>query len=149
MSILEKVNSDIKKAMLAKDKIRLTALRAAKSAFLIASTESSDKSISTEKELQIIKKLIKQRQDSAAIYKEQNREELYEQEVKEAEILLEYLPEQMAPDQIKEIVSKIINESGASSIKDMGKVMGIAAKQLSGKADNKMVSEIVKDLLTE
>jgi uncharacterized protein len=148
MSIIERINSDIKKAMLAKDKIRLTALRAAKSAFLLASTETSDKNISPAKELQIIRKLIKQRHDSASIYKEQNRPELYEQESMEAEILSEYLPAQMDTAEVKDIIKSIIDETGASSIKDMGKVMGIATKKLSGRADNKTVSEIVREFLT-
>ena len=148
MSIIERINSDIKKAMLAKDKIRLTALRAAKSAFLLASTETSDKNISPEKELQIIRKLIKQRHESASIYKEQKRPELFEVETKEAEILSEYLPAQMDTEEMKGIIKMIIDESGASSIKDMGKVMGIATKKLSGRADNKTVSEIVREFLT-
>ena len=148
MNIFERVNEDIKKAMLAKDKIRLTALRAAKSAFLLAQTESGDKEISQEREIQIIQKLVKQRNDSATIYKEQNRSELYEQEIAEAKILEEYLPEQISETEIRECVSKIIMETGASTVKDMGKIIGLSVKAMAGKADNKIISQIAKELLT-
>lgn len=144
MSIFERINTDIKKAMLAKDKNRLTALRAAKSAFLLAKTESGDKNIPPEKEISIIQKLVKQRKESADIYKDQGREDLYQQEITEAEVLSEYLPEQLSEAEIVEIIEKVIKDTGASSMKDMGKVMGIASKQLAGKADNKIISNIVK-----
>jgi uncharacterized protein len=148
MSLFEKINQDIKQAMLAKDKDKLTALRAAKAAFLLAKTESSDKDLSTEQELKIIQKLVKQRQDSAIVYQEQNREDLYEQEILEYNVLSEYLPKQLSEEEIKDILNEIIKETRASSIKDMGKVMGVATKKLAGKADNKIVSQIIKSILS-
>ncbi len=148
MKISEKINSDLKQAMRDKDKIKLTALRAAKSAFLLAKTETANKDLADEKELSIIQKLVKQRKDSAAIYNEQNRKDLYDQEIREAEILSEYLPKQLSEPELIDIINEIIKEIGAESIKDMGKVMGVATKKLSGKADNKVISEIVKNMLT-
>ncbi len=148
MKISEKINSDLKQAMRDKDKIKLTALRAAKSAFLLAKTESSEKDISDERELSIIQKLVKQRQDSASIYKEENRQDLYEQENTEAEILSEYLPEQLSEEKLESFIKEIIKETGAESIKDMGKVMGFATKKLAGKADNKTISGMVKKMLS-
>ncbi len=147
MSIAEKINEDIKKAMLAKDKIRLTALRAVKSAFLLVNTEGGDSSLTDERALAIIQKMVKQRKETAEIYKTQNRPDLYETEIAEAAIISEYLPEALSPAQIEAIVSEIITETGANGIKDMGKVMGLANKKMSGQADGKTISEIVKRML--
>lgn len=147
MKISEQINEDLKKAMLNKEKDKLTALRSAKSAFLLAKTESSNKEISDDKELQIIQKLVKQRKDSATIYKEQNREDLYTQEIFEAEVLSKYLPQQMSEEEIEKEIKEIIEQTGASDIKDMGKVMGAASKKLAGKADNKTISMVVKKVL--
>lgn len=148
MKISERINSDLKQAMREKNKVKLTALRAAKSAFLLAKTESSNKDLSDERELSIIQKLVKQRHDSASIYKEQNRPDLFEQENAEAEILSEYLPEQLSEEKLEAFIKEIIIETGAESIKDMGKIMGVATKKLAGKADNKTISGIVKKMLS-
>ncbi|MCK9254721.1 MAG: GatB/YqeY domain-containing protein [Bacteroidales bacterium] len=150
MSILDKINEDIKKAMLAKEKEKLEALRAVKAAFLLAKTENSAKeNLSYEKELQIIQKLIKQRKDAAEIYKQQNRMDLFEPEEFQAEIISSYLPAQLSAEELNLEISKIIEQTGASTIKDMGKVMGIANSKLVGKADSKSISAIVKQLLTK
>lgn len=149
MSILDRINEDIKKAMLAKEKEKLEALRAVKAAFLLAKTEAgASEELAYEKELQIIQKLIKQRKDAAEIYKQQNRMDLYEPEEFQAEIISQYLPAQLSEEELRLEISKIIQETGASSIKDMGKVMGIANSKLVGKADSKSISGIVKQLLT-
>lgn len=149
MSILDRINEDIKKAMLAKEKEKLEALRAVKAAFLLAKTEAgASEELAYEKELQIIQKLIKQRRDSAEIYKQQNRMDLYEPEEFQAEIISQYLPAQLSEEELRLEISKIIQETGASSIRDMGKVMGIANSKLVGKADSKSISGIVKQLLT-
>ncbi|HOE38664.1 MAG TPA: GatB/YqeY domain-containing protein [Bacteroidales bacterium] len=149
MSILDRINEDIKKAMLAKEKEKLEALRAVKAAFLLAKTEAgASEELAYEKELQIIQKLIKQRRDAAEIYKQQNRMDLYEPEEFQAEIISQYLPAQLSEEELRLEISKIIQETGASSIKDMGKVMGIANSKLVGKADSKSISGIVKQLLT-
>ncbi|HNY43472.1 MAG: GatB/YqeY domain-containing protein [Bacteroidota bacterium] len=149
MSILDRINEDIKKAMLAKEKEKLEALRAVKAAFLLAKTEAgASEELAYEKELQIIQKLIKQRRDAAEIYKQQNRMDLYEPEEFQAEIISQYLPAQLSEEELRLEISKIIQETGASSIRDMGKVMGIANSKLVGKADSKSISGIVKQLLT-
>jgi len=148
MTIAEQINEDIKKAMLAKDKIRLNALRAVKSAFLLVNTEGGDKGLTDERALSIVQKMVKQRRETAEIYKTQNRPDLFDNEIAEADIIAEYLPRQMSADEIEEIVKTIILQNSASSIKDMGKVMGIANKQLAGKADGRVVSEIVRKLLS-
>lgn len=148
MSLFEEINNDIKKAMLAKDKVKLTALRAVKSAFLLEKTsKGSNTDISTDVELKIIQKLVKQRKDAAEIYKSNNRMDLYEPEIAESNIIESYLPKQLSEDEITEIVKTIVEKTGASSMKDMGKVMGLATKELAGKADGKLISGIVKGLL--
>lgn len=146
MSLAEKINDDIKQAMLAKDKRKLEALRAIKAALLLIKTgkDKSSDEIPESVELQMLQKLVKQRKETAVIYTEKNRPELAEVELYQSEIIEAYLPKQMDVSQIAEIVKQIIAETGASSIKDMGKVMGLASKKLAGKADNKTVSEIVK-----
>ncbi len=147
MSLFDQINKDIKAAMLAKDKEKLEALRAVKSAFLLAKTEKGNEELSPEKELAIIQKLVKQRKDTAQVYTENNRPELAEKELKEAEFISVYMPKQLSEDEIKAEVQKIIEQTGASSMKDMGKVMGIATKSMAGKADGKVISVIVKQLL--
>lgn len=148
MSLFEKVSADLIAAMKNKEKEKLEALRAVKTAFILAKSETSSNSVlSEEQELKIIQKLVKQRKDSAAEYITQNRQDLAEKESMEASVIETYLPEQMSRDAIVAEVQKIIDETGAGSIKEMGKVMGIASKNLAGKADNKIVSEIVKELL--
>ena len=141
------IDQEIKTAMLAKDSASLRGLRAIKAALLVAKTEKDAAELNEEGELKILQKLIKQRNESADIYRSQNREDLYQVEVEEMEVISRFLPKQMERDEIDVTISKIISESGASSIKDMGKVMGLANKQLVGKADGKIISEIVKEKL--
>ena len=148
MSIFDKINEDIKTAMKARDKEKLEALRAVKAAFIIAKTETGADDISAEKEIQIVQKLVKQRRDSAQIYKEQNRMDLYEPENFQAEVISEYLPAQLSEDELKTILAEIVKEQNASGMKDMGKVMGIANAKLAGKADGKTISTIVKSMLS-
>ncbi len=150
MSLEITINSDIKAAMIAKDKRKLEALRAIKSALLLIKTgkDTSFAEIPKEVELKTLQKLIKQRKESARIYKEQNREEQYNEEMYQAGIIEKYLPAQMSEEDISKIVDDIISKTGASSMKDMGKVMGMAAKQLAGKADNSQVSKLVKEKLS-
>ena len=148
MSLFETINKDIKQAMLNKEKEKLEALRAIKAAFLIAKTEKAGVELTSEKEIAIIQKLVKQRKDSATLYIENNRPELAEKENNESEIISVYLPKQMSEDEITTEVKALISELGATSMKDMGKVMGIASKKMAGKADGKLISEKVKQLLS-
>ncbi len=147
MALFEIINEDIKQAMLAKNKEKLEALRAIKAAFLLAKTEKANSELDEAKELQIIQKLIKQRQETAEIYKQNNRPELAEKEINEATYISEYLPKQLTVDEVETEIKSIISETGALSIKEMGKVIGLASKKLSGKTDGKTISDIVKKLL--
>ena len=148
MSLTEKISSDLMNAMKAKDKIVLEAIRAAKTAFILAKSEKgSDYVLSMDEELKIIQKLVKQRRESATIYKEQNRPDLYEKEVAEADVLEKYLPAKMSEEELLKIVKGVIDRVGAKSPADMGKVMGVATKELAGKADGKEISAKVKQLL--
>jgi len=148
MTLTEQINQDIKTAMLAKDSKKLEALRAVKSGLLLLKTgKGAGDEISQDQEMALLKKLVKQRKESAAIYHEKERKELAEEEEFQASVIEKYLPEQMSGDAIREIVKGIIAETGAESMKDMGRVMGMATKKLAGKADNKEVSMIVKELL--
>lgn len=149
MSLEQKVMTDLKAAMLARDEKSLRALRAIKSAIIIAKTaEGSNGEIKEEDEVKMLQKLVKQRRDSLEIYEKQNREDLAEKEREEITVIEKFLPKQLGEKELKEIISKIISETGASSPADMGKVMGAANKQLSGKADGKTISVIVKELLS-
>jgi hypothetical protein len=147
---LEKIiNDDIKATMLARDAKKLEALRAIKAALLLEKTkEGTTGEIPETIELKLLQKLVKQRRESAEIYKNANREDLAEKELYEASIIENYLPQQLPAEKVKEIIQKIITETGTSSMKDMGKVMGLASKELSGQADNKLISAIVKELLS-
>ena len=147
MDLFETITGDIKKAMLARESLKLEALRAIKSALLIIKTQKGSGEISPENEIKILQKLVKQRKDSAQMYIENSRNELAEKELAEAEIIKIYLPESMNEAEIEAVVKNIIDKTGASSMKDMGKVMGMAAKEMAGKADNKIISEKVKQLL--
>lgn len=148
MSLVNQVNGDIKAAMLAKEKEKLEALRAVKSALLLAGTEKgADGSVSDDAALKVIQKLVKQRKDAAAIYTEQGRDDLAQPELMQAEVIGQYLPEQMSEEEVKTIIQQIIEKTGASAPSDMGKVMGPAMGQLQGKADGKLISSIVKELL--
>ena len=148
MNLFDKISEDIKTAMLAKDKIRLEALRGAKKEFLEAKTaKGSDGELTDETAVKIIQKMVKQRKDSANIYAEQNRPELAEKELAEVVVLENYLPKQMTPEELETALKVIIEKTGATSAKDMGKVMGVASKELAGKAEGRAISETVKKLL--
>lgn len=146
MALVEIINNDIKTAMLAKDKDKLEALRAVKAALLIAGT--SGETVNEDTEVKLLQKLVKQRKEAAEIYQKNGRNDLADNELKQVSYIEPYLPKQMSIDEIKTQISAIIASVNASGMKDMGKVMGIASKQLAGKADNKAVSEIVKQLLS-
>lgn len=148
MSLEQKINDDIKSAMLAKDKESLNALRAVKSALLLLKTEKNAGDITEEIELKTLQKLVKQRKESAEMYKNQNREDLYQEEIAQVNIISKYLPEQMSEEEITAIIKQLIEQENITDIKSMGKLMGLASKQLAGKADNKIISEIVKNLLS-
>ena len=148
MSLLKKIDNDIKFAMKAKDALSLESLRAVKSSILLFKTKSgSSTDLSDQDEIKILQKLVKQRKDSAEIYKNQNRLELCDTELNQARIIESYLPKQLSPSELSIIIDKIIIELNASSMKDMGKVMGLASKELSGKSDGKTISEIVRKKL--
>lgn len=147
MSLEERINADIKSAMLAKEKRKLDALRAVKSAILLLKTNGSATPISEAEEIVCLQKLVKQRKESAQLFKEQNRMDLYEEESFQQSVIEAYLPEQMSQEEIKSALQQIIEQTGASSMKDMGKVMGAAQKAFAGRADNKLVSTMVKELL--
>jgi uncharacterized protein YqeY len=148
MSLINIIDADIKQAMLAKQEVRLRGLRAIKSALLLARTEKgASEEITEETEIKVLQKLIKQRRESADIYKTQNREDLYKVEVEEMEVIEVYLPKQMDKAEVETYLKDLIGRVGATSVKDMGKVMGAANKELAGKADGKTISEVVKQLL--
>ena len=138
----------MKAAMKSKDTVALEALRALKSAFLLANTSGGNVELSAEDEIKIVQKLVKQRKDSAAIFEEQGRTDLAEPEIAQAKVLEHFLPAQMSEEELKKVIEGIIAETGAGSMKDMGKVMGMASKQLAGKADGKTISTVVKELLS-
>lgn len=149
MSLQQKVMDSMKEAMKAKDAQALEALRAIKSALLLAQTETGSKEeISEAEEIKILQKLVKQRKDSAAIYNEQGRSDLADPELAQAEVIEKFLPEQMDEEEVEKIVSEVIEEAGASSMADMGKVMGLANARISGRADGKTISKIVKSKLS-
>ncbi|MCF1751398.1 GatB/YqeY domain-containing protein [Mariniradius sediminis] len=148
MSLKANIESEIKNAMLAKDKDRLRALRAIKSLILLEETkEGAGANLTADDEIKLLTKAAKQRKDSADIYKQQNREDLYAVEMAELSIINEFLPKQLTEEELVAELKKIIAETGASSAKDMGKVMGVATKSLAGKADGKLISQKVKELL--
>jgi uncharacterized protein YqeY len=149
MSLFETINEELKSAMRSRDKTRLEALRAIKTAFLMARSEKgASHTLSEADELKIIQKLVKQRQDSADIYKEQGRDELYEKEMAEKQVISGFMPEQMAEGELREKIAALIDEMDAESMQQMGPVMGRATKELAGKADGKAISKIVKELLS-
>lgn len=148
MTLLEQVNNDIKTAMRAKDKIALTAIRGLKKEFLEAQTaKGADGELSDDNAVKIVQKLIKQRKDSAALYQEQGREDLADNENQEAAVLSNYLPKQLTAEELDAAIKAIIQTTGAEGMKDMGKVMGIASKQLAGQAEGREISAKVKELL--
>ena len=149
MRLESKIGSDIKSAMLSKDKVRLEALRAIKSAILIEKTKTGKKDeIEDNHLIKIIAKLNKQRIDAYEIYKEQNREDLAEVELMQSNIYKEYLPKPVSDEELEAEINKIISDLGANGMKDMGKVMGVVMKNLGGKADGSKISSLVKALLS-
>jgi uncharacterized protein YqeY len=147
MSLEEKINADIKSAMLAKEKEKLEALRAVKSAILLGKTEKAGAPLDDSTELKILQRLVKQRKESAEIYVTQNRTDLAEVENFQAQIIESYLPAQLSEEELRNKIQEIISQLGATNAKDMGKVMSEASKQFAGKADGKAISSIVKALL--
>ncbi len=149
MSLINKISESIMIAMKEKDTVSLESLRAIKSSLLLAQTQKGNNSeISKDEEIKILQKLVKQRKESADIYLAQNRDELAEVEINQSKIIEKFLPEQMSLDQIEKIISELIVKTGAIGMKDMGKIMGIASKELSGKADGKTISNIVRAKLS-
>ena len=150
MSLIEKINIELKEAMLIKDKSRLESLRAIKTSLTLHQTStSSDNSITKEDEFKILQKLVKQRRESANIYITQNRPDLAQIEEAQANFISTFLPEQLTNHEIEAIVSKVIRESKSIGLKDMGKVIGIVVKKIGGRADGKTVSNIVKQKLSD
>ena len=149
MSLQQDIMAAMKTAMKEKDQTALTALRAVKSAILLAQTESGAKEeLTEEQELKILQKLVKQRKDSAAIYLEQDRKDLALPEIDEAEVISQFLPEALSEEEIEKVVVMTIEELGAEGMKDMGKVMGSVSKELAGQADGKTISNIVRAKLS-
>ena len=148
MNLFDKVSGDIKTTMLARDKVRLEALRGIKKEFLEAKTaKGGDGELSDDAALKILAKMVKQRKESASIYTEQNREDLAGEELAQAAIIEEYLPKQLSEEELTAALKEIIARVGATSAKEMGKVMGTATKELAGKAEGKAISAKVRELL--
>jgi uncharacterized protein YqeY len=148
MNLFDKITADIKAAMLAKNVIKLEAIRGIKKEFLEAKTaKGSDGELSDEMAIKILSKMVKQRRESAEIYINQNRPELAEREVEEAKYISEYLPKQLDEAELTSIIKEIITQVGATTPQEMGKVMAVASKQLAGKAEGRLISEVVKKLL--
>ncbi len=149
MSLQSQVMTELKAAMKAKDSVALESLRAIKSAILLAQTETGGGGeLSEEAEIKLLQKLVKQRKDSAALYTDQGRADLAEPELAQAAVIEKFLPEQLSEEEITAVVKATIEKVGASGMQDMGKVMGMASKELAGKADGKTISGIVKTLLS-
>lgn len=147
MSLEKRIMTSMKEAMKSKDQTALAALRAVKSELLLAKTSGTDAELSEEDEVKLVQKLVKQRKDSARIFAEQNRNDLADPELEQAKVLEQFLPEQLGEDEIRTIVADIIASTGASGMKDMGKVMGAANQKMAGKADGRTISTIVKESL--
>jgi len=148
MSLVEQINADIKAAMIAKERDKLDALRAVKSALLLEATKGGDNSVDDALATKVMMKLHKQRVEAAAIYKEQGRDDLERDERVQADVIAAYLPEPMSPEELKGKVAAVIQEVGATGMQDMGKVMGKATAALAGKADGKAISAVVRELLS-
>lgn len=148
MSLEERINEDIKKAMLAKEKEKLNALRAIKAAILLLKTSGDNVVVTEELELKTLQKLAKQRRDSAELYKTQNRSDLYQEEIAQLDVINEYLPKLLSESEILDQVKSIALEQNISELKDMGKLIGLSTKAMAGKADNKVISEVVKSFLS-
>lgn len=147
MSLEQKINDDIKSAMLAREKDKLEALRAIKSAVLLAKTEKAGATLDEETEIKMLQKMVKQRKEAAEIYRSQQRSDMADAELFQAGVIEAYLPAQLSESEILEILKSVVDETGASSPKDMGKVMGLANQKLAGKADGKLIASLVKQLL--
>lgn len=147
MTLEDRIMQDLKEAMKAKDQGALRGIRAIKSAILLEKTSGSKHDITTADEMQILQRLVKQRKESLDIYEREGREDLAQKEREEIAVIEKYLPEQLSEAELESEIQAIITETGAGSMKDMGKVMGMATKKLAGRADNKSVSEVVKRLL--
>ena len=147
MSLEKKIMEQLKTAMKAKDSNALASLRAVKSAILLEKTKQTGTELTEADELKLVQKLVKQRKDSADIYISQNRQDLADVELAQVKVIEQFLPKQMSKEEIAAVVNKIIAQTGANSMKDMGKVMGMASKQLAGKADGKTISTLVKEKL--
>lgn len=148
MYLEERINNDLKEAMKNKDEASLRGIRAIKSAIIVAKTEpGAAKELNEEQEIKLLQKLVKSRKDSLEIYEKQNRQDLASKEREEISVIVKYLPQQMNADELRNMLKNIIEETGAKSPQDMGKVMGIASKHLAGKADGKTISAMVKELL--
>jgi len=149
MPLQQNIDQDIKSAMLSKDSIRLRGLRAIKAALLVAKTEKgAQEALTEEAEIKVLQKLAKQRKESSDIYQSQNRQDLYQIEQEELQVIEAYLPQQLDRSAVASLIKLIIIQTGASDVKDMGKVMAVASKELAGKADGKTISELVKELLS-
>ena len=150
MSLEQKIMSDLKVAMLAKDEAALRSLRAIKSAILLAKTaEGASGELKEDEEMKILQKMVKQRKDSLEIFRQHNREDLAKKEEEEIAVIEKFLPKAMSPEELKTGIEKIIADTGASSPADMGKVMGMATKQFAGRADGRTISSLVKELLSK
>ncbi len=149
MGLEQKIMAELKTAMLAKDEIGLRSLRAIKAALLLVKTSEGGGEVKEEDEIKLLQKLVKQRKDSLEIFQQQNRPDLAKVEQEEITVIEKFLPKQLSAEELREALTKIIAETGASSPADLGKVMGIATKQFAGKADGKTVSSLVKELLTK
>ncbi len=148
MSLEKRLAEDLKAAMKAKDQAALRSIRAVKSAILLLKTDGTGNEITEAVEIKTLQKLVKQRKDSLEIFEKQNREDLAQTEREEIAVIEKYLPQQMGEDELKSFIQNIITQTGASTMKDMGKVMGMANKQLAGRADGKTISGVVKSLLS-
>jgi len=147
MSLEQKIAADLKTAMKAKDQVALRSIRSIKAAILLAKTDGSGNDITEDAEIKILQKLVKQRKDSLEIYTKQGRADLAAKEKDEIDVIERYLPKQLSPEELTAIMKEIVEKVGATSMRDMGKVMGMASKQLAGKADGKAISAVVKNLL--
>ncbi len=149
MGLEQNVMAQLKDAMKAKDEAGLRGLRAIKAAILLAKTSGAGSEITVDDEIKLLQKLVKQRKDSLDIFRQQNRTDLAQKEEEEIAIIEKFLPKQMDSEELKAIIATIIEQTGASSAADMGKVMGVASKQLAGQADGKTISAVVKELLSK
>ena len=149
MAVLSNLSEEIKNAMREKDSLKLESLRAIKSALILAQTASgADADLNEEASIKLLQRLVKQRKESALIYKEQGRNDLAEPEEAQAKIIASFLPEQLSEEEVIKIVSEVISQTGAEGIKDMGKVMGLTSKKLAGKAEGRLIADIVKKKLS-